>query len=364
MLALLPLASPALANRQYQAAKRAFAKGVAKMDKRKYKEAAKAFERSLSLRESKAVLFNLGVCYDKLSRPLKTIVTLERFLALSKPRKDTTVKLARSMLAAAKKQVARIKLSTTRGCKTYHNNTRLNPPPPRMYVLPGRHTFELRCPKFLPATEVITAAYGQTISLVLKPEQPITALLKVRTPNVPANISIDGVVEGQGEIERRLTPGTYEVLAQAEGWQPQKATVTLAPGAETAIDLKLKPEQPTTALLKVRTPDVSANISIDGVLAGQGQIERRLTPGTYEVLAQAEGWQPQKTTVTLTSGAETAIDLKLDKESSVLKSWWFWTLVATGVAAVAAGSAVALTRNDPCSGGGELGWCARTLTAR
>ena len=84
--ALLAVAAPARADTSE--AVKAFDEGRKLRDERLFDLAAKAFERSLALEKSIGAHFNLGFCYDQLSRPYDALAAYRSAANLARERND------------------------------------------------------------------------------------------------------------------------------------------------------------------------------------------------------------------------------------------------------------------------------------
>lgn len=164
----------------------------------------------------------------------------------------------------------------------------------------------------------------------------------VVTTNVPgARLLIRekaaGTLEKETKVRARSGPATIEVTA--EGYESFKTNAELPGGTTITINAALvsKKKLPDDALIIVRTKP-QADVSLDGKALGRAPLEQRLSPGSYVLTANAEGYEEERVPMTLMLGDRREIDLELKKGGSVFGKWWFWTAVgvvaAGGVATV------------------------------
>ena len=106
------------------------------------------------------------------------------------------------------------------------------------------------------------------------------------------------------------------------------------------VDAQLQARK-VDALVLVKTRP-SADIAVDGKPIGRSPLELRLPAGYHVLLAEAEGKDPQKVTMTLALGDRRELDLELNARPGIASRWWFWTGIAVVVAGGVAGT-VALT---------------------
>ncbi len=152
----------------------------------------------------------------------------------------------------------------------------------------------------------------------------------------------------QKELKLRTRAGAATVEVVAEGFAPFKKDLDLVGGATVKVDAQLQPKK-VDALVIVKTRP-SADIAIDGKPIGRSPLELRLPAGAHVLLAESEGKDPQKISMTLALGDRREIDLDLKARPGVTSRWWFWTGVAVVVAGAVAGT-IALTTERSADAG-------------
>jgi hypothetical protein len=148
-----------------------------------------------------------------------------------------------------------------------------------------------------------------------------------------------GTIQNQHRLRTRAGPATVEVVA--EGYIPFKKEVDLPAGTVVSIDAILVPKKRPDAILIVRTRP-SADITMDGSALGRSPLEARVSPGSHELVATAEGHEEEKVRMTLAMGDRREVDLELKKPPGIFSKWYFWTGV---VAVVAGGVALGIALN-------------------
>jgi len=152
----------------------------------------------------------------------------------------------------------------------------------------------------------------------------------------------------QKDTKLRIRAGAAVVEVLAEGYVPFRKELDLAPGSTTRVEAVLALKK-TDALLLVRSRP-SADITMDGKAMGRAPLELRLSPGSHELVARAEGHEAQKVPMTLALGDRRELNLELKPTPGIASRWWFWTgLVVLVAGGVAAGVALT-TEKDPTPG--------------
>lgn len=112
---------------------------------------------------------------------------------------------------------------------------------------------------------------------------------------------INGRIEGGGFIvsgaPQTLAPGTYSLLATAEGFLPARVRFEVLPGATTVLSFRLQPAQ--AGYLHVASRPWGL-LLVDGERVGHTPIAAlRLAVGAHRVRIERSGFLPFDTTVTL-----------------------------------------------------------------
>lgn len=114
----------------------------------------------------------------------------------------------------------------------------------------------------------------------------------------PVDVTVDGAAIGRAPVRWRVWPGPHQITASARGRRPSSTKVTIGAGEVLRVTL-----DPTAADLTVRPRETGA-LALDS--------PRRDEPA---------------------------------RERSILKRWWFWTIV--GSVAVAASATIYFAARDP-----------------
>jgi hypothetical protein len=115
-------------------------------------------------------------------------------------------------------------------------------------------------------------------------------------------VAAAGRVEGGGflapGVPQTLAPGSYTVLATAEGYLPARATIEVLPGVTTILRFNLEPAAAGFLYVASRPWGV---VSVNGQRIGYTTIAAyRLPAGTHRVRIERPGYVPFDTTVSVT----------------------------------------------------------------
>ena len=233
-------APPALAETPAAGAKQAFERGLAAFDEGRYSEAASEFERSLALKETPAVWYNLALAYYRLARWDVALSALERHVALEPPR-ESEARQIREMSDELKAKLALLEISVrTPDTTVFLDGRELKER--RAHVMPGWHELEALRPGHRPVKKSATLEAGARLATELSPAEPLPARVLVRTTPADAQILIDGAPLGIGEYRGELEPGEHRIEGKREDHALAFEVVRLSAGDEKEIALVLTEE--------------------------------------------------------------------------------------------------------------------------
>jgi hypothetical protein len=200
-------------------------------------------------------------------------------------------------------------------------NAPLVPIEPRFSLLAGvRYGFAARktAPKAAPAAPTappttvapapLAPAATATLDLVVTDEEgaPIPAA-KLRVAAGGAERELEADVRGQARIEK-LPPGSVTLRLEANGFEPTEHQLSLEAGAPRELRLELKALRPPSQVrgtvrsfggaglsARVRVEPLGKEITTDA----QGSFQLDVPPGHYEVVIEAQGFEPQRRKVSV-----------------------------------------------------------------
>ncbi len=176
---------------------------------------------------------------------------------------------------------------------------------------------------------------------------------RVRVAVEGANVTIDGrtVTAEQLAQPLDLDPGSHTFRATLDGYRAAERIQVARPG-ET-VEVALAPEHiAQVGSLRVESTVASARVYVDHRLVGTGVYESTLPAGQYAIEVRAPGFVSYNRTVILRGSGSETVHVTLDRESTILTRWWFWT--AVGVVAVGAGVGIYFAVRPPDPYGGTL----------
>lgn len=189
-----------------------------------------------------------------------------------------------------------------------------------------------------------------TVSLVCTVDEP-AALIELGGVEVSRGCKTAGstirvsIPHGNPQTTLRVVSASHRA---------QDTPLSLKSGAPLPVRVDLVPKA-TSGTLRLRTEPMGATVFVDGRARGNPPIELYLTPGSHEVVAKLEAYKDATVPVIIELGQTKDLVVPLSKPEPVTKKWWFWTGVATVVAAAVIVPIAIVTAPEPEVAPGSLG---------
>ena len=209
-----------------------------------------------------------------------------------------------------------------------------------VYMTDGAQRLRLRCPGvetldiiFAEVADVKAVESGMTYNLSLEgyqtpdanatqPTAPAGAYLTINvTPKTGFMLKINGnmVSTENGEYVKFHTPGKYDILVEATGYEPYSTQVVIDGSGNKNLDIKL---ESIMATLKMNIiPTQGSILKINGEIEpiSNGRFEKSLLPGTYNVSIEAPGYDSYSEQIVLGKGETKNLDIRLESNMATLK---------------------------------------------
>jgi hypothetical protein len=258
-----------------------FERGLAAADAERWAEAVELFRRAREIVERPSIVFNLGQALVRLGRSSEARAALDRFVAIADARVD------QADIAVAQRLLSEL-----------------------------------------------AAAQG-TLELSIEPADAV--------------IELDGEpLDGSGP-ERVITldPGRHRIAVTAPGHRPDRFEVSVIAGSRERRSALLErlPSRPAT--LVVHAP-AAAEVRVDGLLAGRGEVETELVPGAHHVLVSDAGTSLLDRELSIGEGDRVVLDAIVHETgASIAEEPWLWIVVGLAVVGAGVGIGVGVVLSQP-----------------
>lgn len=229
-----------------------FNRGVALLDDAQYAGAATELERSLAIRETAPVLYNLGLAYRGVGRYQDAIKQFERFLQVRDEKKHKKMAaLVDTLLQELKAALVHVELRVTGGA----SRVRLDGQPlaanDGIYPVtldPGSHVFEAERSGYVAARQAVILKPGEQESISLDAStKPKPSKVTIEVTPLEAEIWIDGTLRGSGRYQAEMVSGTHSLRVHADGYDEAERSIRVGAGSQQQVSIELtRSSQPLT----------------------------------------------------------------------------------------------------------------------
>ena len=354
--------TPTLSPAARQEAAERFDRGLRLFNQGENAGALVEFKRTYELTGDPSTLFNIGLVYAELKRPVEAVDAFDTLLKSSAKLGPEQRQKAERVRAEQRTFVSFVEVSANvqamievDGVEAAH--TPLAGP---IRLAAGHHVVGAVAAGYAPSRKTIDIAGGETqkLSFELVPGEAALGHLALHCALPAAAVWIDGTESGRTPLAATLAlnPGPHHIEVRREGYRPAIADIKLDLGA--VGDVTLDPQIDTAEVassggtLVVTASETNALLSVDGhppePLAGP----IRLPVGPHHLTLTRAGFEPSELDVTIGHGAtfNTTVNLQADAQTRDAylagihtRRIWGWSVGGVGIAALATGVVLLVT---------------------
>jgi hypothetical protein len=315
------------------------------------------FERAYALIPNAIVLYNIGLVYAAMGRPVESVEALDRVLASPGPVAGDRLTRARQTRDEQAQRIAELSVVTSVPAAIDVDGVAAGQTPlaAPLKVAGGVHLVGAVAAGYAPIRKSITVAGAQKaeVQLDLVAMQGLAAHLTLRTHLPGADVVVDDQIVGRTPLPQSLTvaPGPHKIELRRAGYATARQDMTLGDGAsgEITLEPEADPAAPATEVgtLALDISESQAVVTVDGKPRGPYAGEMRLPTGAHRLLVERGGFEPVERDVTLDAGRTTTVRIGLDPTPdtraayvSRTTSQRTWGIVATAGGLLVAGGGV------------------------
>lgn len=347
--------------RREEAAQR-FDRGIALLDEGDNAGALAEFKRAYELSPHVRVLYNIGLAYAALNRPVEATSTLEQVLATPGPMPKASVEVARRTWGEQKHRVGFLNITSNVPAAIEVNGVALGKTPMTdpLPVPGGTIVVAAISPGHLPVHNEVTVAGETTITLnlVLAPSEMRLAHLVVKTDLPDADVLVDGQRVGRTPVPSSITvaPGKRLVELRRPGYVTAQKEIALSDGASGELSFALEEAADVPGgrgRLVLAASESEAEIAVDGRPRGPYRAPLPLPPGAHNLRTARAGFLTSERLINVPANADAAVKVTLVptpetrvafKTRAQSQRTWGW-VTGVGGAVVAAGAAALVASN-------------------
>jgi len=304
-------------------ARERFDRGLGLFEKGENAAALAEFKRAYERIPNPVVLYNMGLVYAAMNRPVEAADTLDRYLSQAgdkaSPEQRKHATKVRDEQAA---RVAGVMVVTDHPVTVEIDGVEAGRTPMTAPLrLPsGAHTIAVMAPGYQPTRRELTLAgkVTETITLALLPTESGAAHLVISTPLPAATVWINDRQVGTTPLPASVavTPGDVRVELKRDGYRPASRVLRVDQGATAKVELTLDEDPAAPAATKgtlqlSMVESASTEVSVDGVARPRTGDALLLPAGPHALRVQSAGFEPYATSVQLEAGRTTTLAVNL-----------------------------------------------------
>jgi PEGA domain len=356
-------ADPPPDAKKAEAAQR-FDRGLQLFDDGDNSGALAEFKRTYELFPNPMVLYNIGLVYAAMGRPVNSVDALEPAIkGGGLPPKQ--LERATSTLEDQKARIGRLTVTTNpEGARIEVDNVEVAKTPlaAPLRIAEGSHIVGAVAEGFAPARKEVVVAGNSEASLAfeLVPTQgKQLANLTVRTETRGADVRVDGEVSGKTPLATSITlvAGHHKVELRRAGYVTQTREVDVGAGATGELSFSLAVDPATLgaegATLALDSGEHGMDLTVDGEHKGPYTAPLRLPKGLHHLGIATAGFYPVERDVTLDATQTNVVHVELEPTPEKRSSYegsayfhrtWGWVGIIGG-AVIGGGGAAYLAIN-------------------
>jgi len=356
-------------------ARQRFDQGVHLFERGENAAALAEFKRAYDLIPNLLVLYNIGLVYAAMDRPVDAVDALDKVLdgttgagVAASPTGLTASQAAKARQVRADQaaRIAEVMVVTDKPAVLEVDGVEAGRTPLErpLRLASGAHVLSALAPGCLPARRELTLAgrTNQTLTLALLPTESSNAHLTLTVPVPGAEVLVNGQRVGTTPLPASVAvaPGAATIEVRRAGYRVATRTIQVDEGSNGSLRFDLEEDPTTAAALKGRlivTPsEPGAVVSVDGLLRPEALQGLDLPGGPHELRVERAGYLPFERQVEVGAGTSTSLVAALvataetraaSDEGAHVRHVWGASSIAAGLA-IAGGSAIyaIATRND------------------
>jgi PEGA domain len=349
------LAQPSVTEDGKNEARERFDRGLRLFNDGDNAGALAEFKRAYDLIPNPTVLFNIGLVYGAMGKPVESVDVLDRVIADPGGLSSERLQRAKDTRDEQGKRIAQLVVTTEVPASVEVDGVEVTKTPlaQPIRIAGGVHIIGAIASGYAPARKELTLAAGEKteVHLDLVLMQGRAAHLRVVTHLPRADVFVDGQLAAHTPLIQSLTvvPGPHSIEIRRPGYITARRDLTLGDGATAEVALEPVEDPSAVATGGVVSLDISeahANVTVDGQPRGVYTGSLRLPEGGHLVMIERGGFEPVMREVTIDAGRATTLHLLLEPtpewraayvSRTTRQRTWGWVATATGLA-IAGGS--------------------------
>jgi hypothetical protein len=356
--------SPAESSRK-EAADR-FDRGIRLVDSGDLSGGLAEFQRAYTLVPAPVVIYNVGLVYAAMNRPVEAARSLEKALKTRESLKPDVAARAAEVLRQQSEKIGQVVLAANvkEGAVEVDNlEVAQLPLPGPLDVAAGSHVIGVISRGYAPGRKevVVPAKASVEVAIDVVPIEGLLGHIEVRSHVPAADVFVDGGRVGKTPLETSITvaPGQHTVDVRREGYTSASRTVTLQDGAQSELDLDPTMDKSLLSRnggsLDVKASEDQAILSADGQELGLLRGPVQLPAGPHRVRVERGGFLAAERDVDVPAGDTKSLNVVFEPTPETRASYvasasgrrtLSWVVIGVGAALAAGGFTLAVVENN------------------
>jgi hypothetical protein len=350
-------------------ARQRFDQGIRLFEKGENAAALAEFKRAYDLIPNVLVLYNIGLVYAAMDRPVDAVDALDKVLDEAAGLAPAQAQKARQVRADQAARIADVMVVTDKPAVIEVDGVEVGRTPLErpLRFASGAHMLSALAPGCLPARREITLAGRtmQTLTLALLPTESSNAHLTLMVSVPGAEVFVNRQRAGLTPLPTSVAvaPGAAVIELRRPGYRDAKRTIQVDEGSNGTLsfDLEEDPAAPPSlkGRLRITPSEPGATVSVDALLRREAASGVALVAGPHTLRVERAGFVAFERQVDVGAGEETSLVANLiptpetraaADESAHVRHLWGASLIGAGVV-LAGGAAIYAyaTRHDVSS---------------
>jgi hypothetical protein len=298
-------------------ARQRFDQGVRLFEKGENAAALAEFKRAYDLIPNVLVLYNIGLVYAAMDRPVDAVDALDKVLDGAAGLAPAQAQKARQVRADQAARIAEVMVVTDQPAVLEVDGIEAGRTPLErpLRVASGAHVLAAMAPGCLPARREITLAgrTTQTLTLALLPTESSNAHLTLLVSVPGVDVLVNGQRAGLTPLPASVAvaPGAAVIELRRPGYRDAKRTIQVGEGSNGTLSFDMEEDPAAPASIKGRlrvTPsEAGATVSVDGLLRPDAQSGISVVSGPHLLRVERGGFVAFERPVDVAAGADTSL---------------------------------------------------------
>jgi hypothetical protein len=300
-----------------------FDRGIHLVDSGDLSGALAEFQRAYALVPAPVVIYNVGLVYAAMNRPVDAAAALNKALQTRDALKPEIAARATQVVKEQTEKIGQVtlKANVKEGSVEVDNlEVAKLPLSGPLDVAAGRHVIGVISRGYAPGRKevLVPAKASAEVAIDVVPIEGLLGHIEVRSHVPAADVFVDDGRVGETPLESSITvaPGSHTVEVRRAGYNSATRSVTLQDGAHSELELDPMIDKSSLSreggYLSVKTSEDQAILTADGEELGLIRGPVQLPAGPHRIHVERGGFNPAERDVDVPVGGTQSVDITFE----------------------------------------------------